>query len=105
MYLDTTVYNPDNLNQIDKRINDELTDVKNEVLSEEVLEEYLAEKYGNAYFTACFLKEHLEPFIDFLKTKFDYCICDRIIDSIESYSDEEYEMIVKKNQLRKEKQQ
>lgn len=103
MYLDTAIYSPDNLNQMDKKINDELTEVKNDILNTEVLDEYLEEKYENAAFTAQLVKEHLEPFVEYLKKRFDYCICDRIIDSIESYSDEEYEAIVRKIEYERNK--
>jgi len=105
MYLDTAIYSPDNLNQTDRRINDELTEVKNSILNQDVLDEYLKEKYESAVFTAQLVKEHLEPFIDYLKKRFDYCICDRIIDSIEGYSEEEYEAIVNKINYERKKQQ
>jgi len=105
MYLETATYNPDNLNPTDRVITDELTEAKNLILNQDVLDEYLEEKYENACFTAQLVKEHLEPFIDFLKKKWDYCICDRIIDSIDNYSEEEFEEIVRQNQLRKENAQ
>ena len=97
MYLDETIYKPDNLNEKDRYVTDELERGRTEILGDDILDEYLDEKFGGASLTAQLIREQLEPFIDFLKKKWDWFICDKIIDSIDGYSEEEFEAITSKN--------
>ena len=44
MYLDETIYKPDNLNEKDRYVTDELERGRTEILGDDILDEYLDEK-------------------------------------------------------------
>ena len=103
MYLDEIIYKPENLNTQDRYVTDELEKGKKEILSDDTLDEYLSEHFCGAGFTAQLVREQLEPFMDFLKKRWDWFICDKIIDSIDGYSDEEFEAIVNQHTTQERK--
>lgn len=85
---DTNAYSKDNLNSKDKAVVDELTRIKGELLSRDNIEEYLNQTFKGAGIACMLVREQLSGFVDFMKTQWDYCICDKIIESIESYEEQ-----------------
>lgn len=95
---DTAVYSKDNLNSKDKAVVNELEKIKGEILSRDNIEEYLEQKFSGASIAGMLVREQLSNFMEFLKTQWDYRICDKIIDSIDGYaeqSESEYEEMKK----------
>lgn len=96
---DANVYSKDNLNSKDRAVVEELEKIKGEILSRDNIEEYLEQHFTGASVAGMLVREQLSNFMEFMKTQWDYRVCDKIIDSIDSYAElteaEEKEMKTK----------
>ncbi len=91
-------YRKQNLKGNDRAVVDELERIKGEILSRDNIEEYLNQKFTGASIAGMLVREQLSNFMEFLKTQWDYRICDKIIDSIDGYAEQpetEYEEMKK----------
>ncbi len=95
---DINRYRKQNLKGNDRAVVDELERIKGEILSRDNIEEYLNQKFTGASIAGMLVREQLSNFMEFLKTQWDYRICDKIIDSIDGYAEQpetEYEEMKK----------
>lgn len=95
---DANVYSKKNLKGNDRAVVEELEKIKGEILSRDNIEEYLKKHFAGASIAGMLVREQLANFVEFLKTQWDYRICDKIIDSIDGYEEQpetEYEEMKK----------
>ena len=102
-FFNPNIYSYNNLKSVDKKAIDTARAVTDNIFAENRMEEYLSENYGGCPKTKELLKEHFALFIEYLKELTEYSICDKIIENIDSYSEEDMELIISEIKKRKQK--
>ena len=90
MNYDPEIYNAEKLHLGDKQTLEVLHQTKKSIFDKENINEYVQSNYEGR-FTTALIKELLSSFVEFLDLQMEYCINDFIIDTIESYDDDEIE--------------
>lgn len=98
MRVDSEIYNPDHLNENDKKSLNAIDSVKVRVLSPDVIESFLEDKGITGTVQTQLYAEILKEFIAFQNELAEYEKVDFIIGAIDSYSEAEFDMLHKQAQ-------
>lgn len=95
-YFDPSIYSIDNLRDDDKRAVKNIDSFAEEVLTDDIRDEFIESKKITGFYTQSLIRETLSEFINFLLEQTEYYKCDMIINSIESYPEDEFEKLKSK---------
>lgn len=94
MQIDYNTYKPEHLKKHDKETLDRIETVRQEVLNDSVVEDYIESKTMGSSIQAIY-RDVLKEFIGYLSERVEYAKVDFILERIDSYSEEEFELLCK----------
>ena len=100
-YFDPCIYNSEHLTAVDRKKVEEINFLKESIFCETVVDDYLSQLVEGKYMQEL-TKEILLPFFEYLNNLWECGITNYIIDTIDSYSEEEFEKICAELNLKKE---
>ena len=100
MFYDADVYSFNNLKAIDKTEINVIEAVKKEVLNKKVIEDFIDYKRISGEVIQKLYRDTLVEFMIFLQERMEYYKVDKIIEKIDSYSEEELSQLYAKAKMK-----
>ena len=100
MFYDADVYSFNNLKAIDKTEINVIEAVKNDVLNKKLIEDFIDYKRISGEVIQKLYRDTLVEFMIFLQERMEYCKVDKIIEKIDSYSEEELSQLYAKAKMK-----
>ena len=100
MFYDADVYSFKNLKAVDKTEINVIEAVKNDVLNKKVIEDFIDYKRISGEVIQKLYRDTLVEFMIFLQERMEYYKVDKIIEKIDSYSEEELSQLYAKAKMK-----